>query len=557
MVRVPAYPIWICKGLKRANMTRPDVREVKPVDYGEHVQQLRRCANDPLSISGMSTAAGDSKFPTPKPPQSGIKTVLQYTGIPPSWLDKRPSLPSRNWLIFLSVTSTVLGYYCYDRTESKRIRQVYVDRVKHLADAPLHSLACPRKVTVYGSKWPDDEDHDRCMKYFRKYVKPIFVAAAVDYEMVSGRRHGDLANRIAEDIKARRRLDAGIDQSPPNPMNLPTLSLEQLRRQELEGGIVIVGRPSFKEYMTGLKRGWTESLEKVDKEEMLAMELGSDGRFDEPSEPDTVPVDLGDIDDEPIPTVSKLAPSKSLSPAFTAPHLRAEQSHSPASSSSSDRKVDPASMIPPPTSIPPHPPFLLVAYLNRIGMTQIPIMIWDFFNERERVRAGAEAAYALIQNETRPFQGPPAPNGKFVDSEFADGPSPAQPYQFESDTDLDFDKAAEPYFGKSLTDFVSSIEKARTSYYKELPARLETARALARRIREPTKDEVKFPPLTEVELRAERLKKELRWRNDVAGWDVIKPETEVAWDERFRDVLKVFIKPTSLEEEREVKSDSS
>ncbi|THH16279.1 hypothetical protein EUX98_g9328 [Antrodiella citrinella] len=40
MVRVPAYPIWICEGLKRANMTRPDVREVKPVDYGEHVQQL-------------------------------------------------------------------------------------------------------------------------------------------------------------------------------------------------------------------------------------------------------------------------------------------------------------------------------------------------------------------------------------------------------------------------------------------------------------------------------------------------------------------------------------
>ena len=119
----------------------------------------------------MSSSGGDSAFPAPKPPQSGVRTVLQYTGIPPSWLDKRPGLPSRNWLIFLSVTSTVLGYYFYDRRECKRIRQEYAGKVAHLADVPLHSLAFPRKVMVYGSKWPDDDDYDRSLKYFRKYVK--------------------------------------------------------------------------------------------------------------------------------------------------------------------------------------------------------------------------------------------------------------------------------------------------------------------------------------------------------------------------------------------------
>ena len=111
---------------------------------------------------------------TTTPPQvqeSGIKAALKYTGIPQSWLSKRPKLPSRNWLIFIGVTSTVTGYYLYDRQQCKAIRQAYVGRVKGLAEAPLHSHDYPRKVTVYGAKWPDDEDSDRAIKYFRKYVK--------------------------------------------------------------------------------------------------------------------------------------------------------------------------------------------------------------------------------------------------------------------------------------------------------------------------------------------------------------------------------------------------
>ena len=111
-----------------------------------------------------------------KPPslpakQSGVKTVLSYTGIPPSWLDKRPKLPSRNWLIFLSVTSSIVGLYVYDRQECKKIRQTYVDKVKHLAEATADPFDTPRKVTVYGAKWPADEEYMQGIKYFRKYVK--------------------------------------------------------------------------------------------------------------------------------------------------------------------------------------------------------------------------------------------------------------------------------------------------------------------------------------------------------------------------------------------------
>ncbi|KAI0303274.1 hypothetical protein BC826DRAFT_340130 [Russula brevipes] len=33
----------------------------------------------------------------------------------------------------------------------------------------------------------------------------------------------------------------------------------------------------------------------------------------------------------------------------------------------------------------------------------VPLMIWDFFHERHKVRAGAEAAYRLVERATRPF----------------------------------------------------------------------------------------------------------------------------------------------------------
>jgi len=102
---------------------------------------------------------------------SGVKTVLRYTGIPPSWLDKRPKLPSRNWLIFLSVTSSVIGLYVYDRQQCKKIRQSYVDKVQHLAQVPVDPFDTPRKVMVLGAKWPGDEDYAQSILYFRKYVK--------------------------------------------------------------------------------------------------------------------------------------------------------------------------------------------------------------------------------------------------------------------------------------------------------------------------------------------------------------------------------------------------
>ena len=289
---------------------------------------------------------------------------------------------------------------------------------------------------------------------------------------------------------------------------------EAKRRRVHEGGIVIVGRPAFKEYMAGFRRGWTESLERVDEEEQLSRELESDGHFDEPDvSPGLSSDDLADA--EPLPTSSRLPSSRSTPGLFSPLSTTIIRPPSPSPSASTrDLGAD----VLPPAHLPPQPPLLLVPFVNLVGIKLVPLMIWDFFHERHKVRAGAEAAYRLVSRATRPFER----------------------------TDLDFDTSAEGYYKSSTAAIPTDVQKMRTEYYKALPEKLATARALARGEREPTKLDIEAPPPTEVELRAERLKKETRWRADERGWDLVRPDTPVELDDSWEGALEVFVDPPAV-----------
>ncbi|KAI6166838.1 mitochondrial import inner membrane translocase subunit Tim54 [Pisolithus thermaeus] len=471
--------------------------------------------------------------------KSGIRAALKYTGIPQSWLSARPRLPSRNWLIFITLTSSVLSYYTYDRHQARKIRASYIDRVKHFSEEPMKSSELPRKVTVYGAKWPGDEDHQRAIRFFKKYVKPVLVAAAVDYDVIPTRQLGDLTRHVASSVVTQRRIALGIDQPPAPPLNLSNqLSEEQKRARELEGGVILVGRHSLKEYLEGLVRGWTCGLENVDREERLAQELAADGTFDEVDEGKSPVGVVDDPEVEPIPTSSRLPPSRN---AALLPPLGF---YKPPPVSDVTSKLLVAS-VNPPSTLPPQPPLLLVPFTNHIGFRYIPHMIWSFFNERDRVRAGAEAAYALVIGQTRDFRGPNSWHSE-------DAPLQETPKSTEGEAasgtldsmqggDLDFMLWSEKFFAPHSP--LSSISDARKSYYSSLPSRLTAARQLARGECEMTKEEEKNPPASEVELRAERLTKESKWRAQEEGWNIVRPGMGVRWDERFRGVLKVFKLP--------------
>ena len=329
--------------------------------------------------------------------------------------------------------------------------------------------------------------------------------------MIGSKRLGELSSRVADDIRRRRRMDLGIDKESELSKALPTYEpLAQTRQRELEGGIVIVGRPTWKEFLHGLHRGWTEGLQKVDEDEVLAREFEVDGVFDEPEKPKI----------EAESTLSQTLISQRPSPVWLPNQVDSQQ------------QTDTS----PPSEISPLPPILLVPFTDYIGFTQIPLMLWDFFNQRHKVRSGSEAAYNLIMKNTRPIA---LPCHILGDSGTENRVGTMQ-------GDLEFDIQADAYI--KINNIPHDINKARKQYYEDLPKKLETARALAHGIREPTPEELSNPPTTEVELRQERLNKERRWRNDLAGWNIVKPGSPVAWNHRFSFVIRIFTAPSSEHE---------
>ncbi|KAG8933364.1 mitochondrial import inner membrane translocase subunit tim54 [Tulasnella sp. 418] len=465
----------------------------------------------------------------PPGPKSGFVTALEYTGIPASWL-RKPKLPSRNWLIFIGTTSSILSLYVYDRREAKRIKQSYIDRVKHLAEEPMKTWELPRKLTVYACKWPGDEEYESSMKYFKRYMKPVLAAAGLDYEINNGNQHGALARVIAERIKSRRRIALGLEEEPPKvPLPRPADYKFDEREHELKGGVVVVGRHSFKEYMEGLRRGWTESLEKVDREEALSRILENDGHFDEPEEEQ--PADQFSQEESSTEKPEGGSPQTPIVPFSPLARLRLPPREQPKPQAPAEPPV-PSHLDIPPSTIPPQPPLLFLPYKSIVGFLNIPRMIIDFFNERHHVKNGCEAAYRVIMDETREFQGPSL-------SESSESASSSQ----ESESDLSFGVDQESDFRGAYDKLPKDIEGYRKKYYEALPAKLTTARALARGEREPTKDEKTYPPPTEVELAAERLKKEMNWRDQLEGYEILKKGSPVAWDDRFRGSLRVFVDP--------------
>ncbi|TXT06054.1 hypothetical protein VHUM_03527 [Vanrija humicola] len=445
----------------------------------------------------------------PKPPAQplhGFRAALEHTGIPRSVLLWKPKLPGRNWSIFFGVVGTLSYLYYDDRKKAKAIRQEYIEKVSYLAQQPLaSSLDIPRKVKVYGARFPEDDDTDRSLRYFRKYVKPYLVAAAIDYEQVHAPLYGSIARIVRAKTVRDRRQALGLE-AGEEALSLPgVLSPETVRQRELEGGTILIGRPSLKEYLAGLHLAYNNGVNEWVWEKEIDRAIKNDGVFDEP----VAVAAEAPAESEP----AAAAPATPAAPNYTNLSFLARPPAAPAAPAPAWHAA--------PDQLPAQPPILLVPFHNHLGFKQIPYMLYDWFTERKRVQAGAEAAYALITNEIRPFVGP---------DEGAANP------------DTDFDVKAESYYKSRYEGLPERTEHARKEYYKELAPRLESARQFARGERGLTDEEKKSdaPIVTEDALREERRKKELRWLGTMEGFEIVRPETPTAWDPKWHGWLRVY-----------------
>ncbi|KAK8844617.1 hypothetical protein IAR55_006464 [Kwoniella newhampshirensis] len=472
----------------------------------------------------------------PKPelaPLTGFRSALQHTGIPRSVLLYKPRLPSQRWMIFWSVLGTVSFTYYYDRKECERIRRETIERVQSRGQEPLEggSLGVPRRVVVWGGKWGGDEDEDRALRYFRKYVKPYLVAAGIDYHLPTSPLHGSITRQIHAQVLSTRRQALGLE-SPKPHLDLPgVLSPEEVRQKELEGGVVLVGRQSMKEFLEGLRRGWMGGVDSWDWEKEVENKLENDGVFEERVESVNLPVSVDSsetLTEQHLvdPAATTTAPSKPIGglgflsrpgapPSTFSMGMGSDLPNTPAT------PLIPSHYHVPPSPLPPQPPILLLPFVNHVGFMQIPQMIGSWFNERRRVSAGSQAALALIESRTRPF---------------------------DPLVDLEFDKGSERFYNKAAKELPKRIETARKDYYEALRPRVEEARKYELGQREMTDEEKKSGKVWRVdELKEERKKKELRWMGNQEGWEIVRPESEPTWDQRWEAWLNVFDLPKNGE----------
>ena len=169
-------------------------------------------------------------------------------------------------MIFLSVTGSFAAAVIYDRREKKKAQKKWCDLVAHVAQHPLDIKTMPRKLTVFISGPPGDSIRVS-RDYFKEYIKPILVAAAMDYDIIEGRKEGDVRYGTAEQIRRFRRTkgergDRPVAEEPDTEQIVSALREKAgIRSEPGVRGDLVIGRHTWKEYIRGLHEGWLGPLD--------------------------------------------------------------------------------------------------------------------------------------------------------------------------------------------------------------------------------------------------------------------------------------------------------
>lgn len=167
-------------------------------------------------------------------------------------------------MIFWTITGSFTAALMYDRREKRRSQQKWCDLVAHLSKETLPIEQTRRKLTIYLAAPPGDglriaRDH------FKEYVKPILVAAALDYQVIEGRREGDIRAGTAESIRKLRRKagEPSTVEEEPSAELVISDARKNLGVYEEPGprSEIVVGRHTWKEYIRGLHEGWLGPLD--------------------------------------------------------------------------------------------------------------------------------------------------------------------------------------------------------------------------------------------------------------------------------------------------------
>jgi import inner membrane translocase subunit TIM54 len=265
---------------------------------------------------------------------------------------------------------------------------------------PVNQL--PRKFTIFLSAPPGDGLRS-AREYFTEYVKPVLVAAAIEWDVVEGRREGDVRAGLAERIRKIRRkngekVPAASDDGEEEDM------VEEVRQRtgirpsdELEGDLVI-GRHTWKEYVRGLQEGWLGPLEPPPEPPPIPASR-------EPITPQGSPGDTMP-DSKPAPdaaTANDDASPTSATPDTPAPVAEAPKkpiTPTPPYISPSDYPSSPLAPTIPRTLTPAVP----LPFPHILGFLNTPIRLYRFLTQRHLADSvGNTVADMVLARSTRPW----------------------------------------------------------------------------------------------------------------------------------------------------------
>lgn len=364
--------------------------------------------------------------------------ALRRLGIP------RWSLPSRNWMIFWTVLGSIGGGIAYDKYEQSLVRKKYMELVKPYGDETYPIDRIPRKLTIFIAPPPNDL-LDSSLKLFKKFVKPVFNSAAIDFDIFSETRQGDIRSHVAQKIRDIRKdeiakqeqlkKDAEIarynkswtkffkedvpqffsrKQSQPEVIKSrhdlyeakdvlgifeivdPIVPVAEDTIDPLKaGGVICIGRGAYKEYMNGVHEGLLGPLEKpqflidednaIEQEKQQAREEKIAQAKEEGKEPEPEPVE---DEDEPRPVVKPFIRPEDFGSVEIAPEF------------------DMTKMVMTDKNVPAvfEQPIYVYPVPNLVGFSKIPGKIYRYYTKRWLAEDFSSRALNVVENKSRPFE---------------------------------------------------------------------------------------------------------------------------------------------------------
>ena len=298
-------------------------------------------------------------------------------------------------MIFLSVTGSFAVAVTYDRRQKKAKQRKWCDLVAHIAQDPLPVNQMPRKITIFLAAPPGDGMRPS-REYFKQYIKPVLVAAAMDYDVIEGRKEGDVRYGTAENIRRFRRWkgetgDPEKEKEPDTDFAINLVRENMGIRPEIgTKGDLVIGRHAWKEYLRGLHEGWLGPLDEP------TLTIPEPSPIHPPTNaPDhAVPLD-GDAslspDETQKPPEEEPKPAEAEKKPLSPPHAYLSTTAYSASQLSPyiPQVLEPSAPIP---------------HTHLLGFLKTPIRIYNFLNQRHLADDIGRRTAAIVLAASRPYQ---------------------------------------------------------------------------------------------------------------------------------------------------------